>query len=497
VLAIINSERIAKLRQINEKLQKELKVLSGTLNKSSEKSKLRQKASTNENIKAKERELDVVQKQMQGYQKEIGSLKDKLAAKTGYDKIIDIENTLKDGDMKTQELLKQEKMLKDILKTQERELGKLKKDFGFTEKLKSLSEELKQYKEANRELEKKIQAENQSYQKCHTKFMDLQSKMQRLKEEKLRWKKAVADKLPAPPNEVIEESKRSEEEILQESLTLLQKRLKTEKAISTKNLRAVRMEIEEHERRLKEAEQEAKLNTDKLSQLRRVLRFRQLNPLDEGERNRTTINVQKEVKGDFILKVRTNKSIKNIRRSQKLLEETSQAEHSIKHEDTNENVRDLDKDDNKNKELNDDKEIEAENAECKKTENESAKDEKIEDENIKGEKIEDDKVEDKKVELVKDEKFNEELKEEKDQMIDKEVKKEEENLKVEGSSMNDKEVFKVYNKKEEMELPDEIPNKNKENTNEEQRVEQAKVENTESNKEEEMLDDLLGEKLAE
>jgi len=458
MLIIINSDRIAKLKNINEKLQKELKAVSGTLSKSSEKQKLRQKASNNENIKAKERELDIIQRQMQGYQKEIALLKEKLAAKTGYDKIIDIENTLKDGDMKTQELLKQEKTLKDILKTQERELEKLRKDFGFTEKLKSLNDELKQYKEANKELEKKMQAENQNYQKCHTKLMDLQSKIQRLKEEKLRWKKAIADKLPAPPNEVIEESKRSEEEILQESLTLLQKRLKTEKATNAKNLKIVRMEIEEYEKKVKEAEQEARLNTDKLSQLRKVLRFRQLDPLDDNEKNKTSINIQEEVKKNCIVKVRTNKSIKDIRNSQKLQEETNFPQDTkVLNEDTNKDIRDL-KDDNKNVE---NKNVEGEKNESGKLE--EVKDEKPNDEGVKNEKVNEE-----------NDKVNEELKNE--QIVNEEVKKEERDCKVGDNPIDNKELLKVYDKKEEMEIPNEPINQNKDNdNNEDQKVEEAKA----------------------
>eukprot|EP00826_Nyctotherus_ovalis_P049438 TRINITY_DN5984_c0_g1_i2.p1 TRINITY_DN5984_c0_g1~~TRINITY_DN5984_c0_g1_i2.p1 ORF type:complete len:583 (+),score=224.16 TRINITY_DN5984_c0_g1_i2:59-1807(+) len=319
------SDRITKLKQINGKLQKELKALSATLSKSSEKPRLRQKASEStgsEHIKAKERELDAVQKQMQGYQREIALLKEKLAAKTGYEKIIDIENVLKDGEMKTQELLKQERTLKGILRTQEKELEKLKKDFGLSEKLKSLSEELRQYKEANKELEKKMQAENQNYQKCHTRLMDLQSKAQNLKEEKLRWKKAVADKVPAPPSEVVEETKRSDAEILQESLGLLQKRLRTEKAVNARNLKAVRAEVEEYEKKIKEAEQEARLNTDKLSQLRRILRFRQLSPLEDSEKSqsKTTQNEKEEAKKDLMPRIKTKKhlSIRRIEKSQEL-----------------------------------------------------------------------------------------------------------------------------------------------------------------------------------
>ena len=88
-----------KLKQMNDKLAKELKILSTNLDKSLDKNRVKGKASnpyTDANIKgsvycwnfqiAREKELETAQKQIKNYQKEISGLKVKLEAKTGYEK---------------------------------------------------------------------------------------------------------------------------------------------------------------------------------------------------------------------------------------------------------------------------------------------------------------------------------------------------------------------------------------------------------------------------
>eukprot|EP01022_Parablepharisma_sp_SALTPOND_P000704 TRINITY_DN1044_c0_g1_i2.p7 TRINITY_DN1044_c0_g1~~TRINITY_DN1044_c0_g1_i2.p7 ORF type:complete len:356 (-),score=89.76 TRINITY_DN1044_c0_g1_i2:11477-12544(-) len=271
---------------MNEKLQKELKILTANLDKSLEKSKLKQKfpvSSNDANLNPREKELENMQRKIKAYQKEIAALKEKLEAKTGYEKIIDLENKLREGERKNQELQKQAQALEQILKNQEKELEKIKGNSETSGKLKALNEKLKTCKERNKELEKKLQSESASYQKQHTTLLDLQEKVQKLKYEKLRWKKAVADKLPAPPDEGANEAKRSEEEILQASLASLQKRLKIEKQTAAKTLEAAKAEVTEYQRKVKEAEQEQKLNTAKLAELKKVTRHNQLKPLEEGE----------------------------------------------------------------------------------------------------------------------------------------------------------------------------------------------------------------------
>jgi len=279
--------KISKLKTMNEKLMKELKNLQQNLDKTAEKQKISQKSSNvaeNEKLKNKQKELENVQKQVKSYQKEINSLKEKLDAKTGYEKIIDLENKLKEVEMRNADLSKQQASLEQILKNQEKELEKIRNGGEGSTKLKALNEQLKTVKEKNKELEKKITAESASYQKQHTQLLDLQEKVQELRERKIKWKKAIADKLPAPPDEdESNENKKNEEEVLQASLLSLQKRLKMEKASGAKALDAGKAEIAELQVKVKEAEQEQKLNTAKLSELKKMMRHNQLKPIEDSK----------------------------------------------------------------------------------------------------------------------------------------------------------------------------------------------------------------------
>ena len=185
--------------------------------------------------------------------------------------------------MKNQELQKEIQSLEQIQKNQVKELDKISGNTEANGKLKALNEQLKQCKDKNKELEKKIQAESASYQKQHNNLLDLQEKYQSLKKEKILWKKAIAEKLPAPPEEDAAESKKSEVDVLQSSLTSLQKRLKMEKTAATKALDTVKGEIADYMKKVKEAEQENRLNTAKLAELKKSMRHNQLKPLNDQE----------------------------------------------------------------------------------------------------------------------------------------------------------------------------------------------------------------------
>lgn len=185
--------------------------------------------------------------------------------------------------MKNNELEKEIKALETIQKNQEKEMEKNSGSSENSTKMKALNDQLKSTKEKNKELEKKIQAESASYQKQHNHLLDLQEKLQQLKKEKIRWKKAIAEKLPCPPEENEEEQKKSEEDILKSSLQSLKRRLEIERATSKKTLEGLKNEITNFQMKIKEAEQENKLNTAKLAELKKMMRHNQLKPLNEPE----------------------------------------------------------------------------------------------------------------------------------------------------------------------------------------------------------------------
>ncbi len=73
----------------------------------------------------------------------------------------------------------------------------------------------------------------------------------------------------------------TEEEVLKNSIASLQKRLDVERATAKKTLEGIRTEISEYQRKIKEAEQEFKLNTAKLGELKKMMRHNQLKPLKD------------------------------------------------------------------------------------------------------------------------------------------------------------------------------------------------------------------------
>ncbi len=200
--------------------------------------------------------------------------------------------------MKYATLQKELQGLEQIEKNQEKELEKLTLNQQPNSKIKELNEQLKSAKDRNKELEKKIQADTASYQKQHINLLDLQEKLQRLKEEKLQWRKAIAEKLPAPVDDKEgKETKKSEEEVLKNSIRSLKKRIEFERGVSKKNIESLKAELGQLQLQIKEAEQENRLNAAKLRELKPLLRHNQLKPLN-AEQTETTEGRSGDVGGN-------------------------------------------------------------------------------------------------------------------------------------------------------------------------------------------------------
>ena len=147
-------------------------------------------------------------------------------------------------------------------------------------KFKSLNEELKQCKKYNKNFERRLQTEDHNFQKQHEYLINLQNKLVSLNLEKIKWKNAIAKELPAP-SEDNKTKKRSQETLFKSALTLLQKRLKTEKIAAVKSIEVLKAEIEKYKRKIKEAEKEHRLSLDKLSELDKQVKHKLLKPLED------------------------------------------------------------------------------------------------------------------------------------------------------------------------------------------------------------------------
>jgi len=81
--------KIMKLKQINERLSKEIKLLNANLEKTIGKNRVKILESnpyTDTSLKAKEKELETLDKLVRSQQKEISNLRFELEGKTGYEK---------------------------------------------------------------------------------------------------------------------------------------------------------------------------------------------------------------------------------------------------------------------------------------------------------------------------------------------------------------------------------------------------------------------------
>eukprot|EP00826_Nyctotherus_ovalis_P008423 TRINITY_DN12181_c0_g2_i1.p1 TRINITY_DN12181_c0_g2~~TRINITY_DN12181_c0_g2_i1.p1 ORF type:complete len:318 (-),score=150.14 TRINITY_DN12181_c0_g2_i1:102-1055(-) len=261
---------------MNEKLVKQIKLLSSQLESSMKKPKEVAKEAAAED-KAKEKEIEVAQKKVKCLQKEIAELRAKLEVKTGYERIVELENQIKEIDIKHAECLKELKGLESIEKMQDKELEKYAQLRKPSDKFKELNDQLKEAKERNKELEKKIQADAANNYKQHVNLVDLQEKLHKLKEEKLLMRKAEA----SPAHDARKEHiKLPEEETLKKSITSLKKRIEFERSVSRKQIEAMKEELEQLRAQVKEREQEKKLRAERLKESKLLVRHNQLEPLN-------------------------------------------------------------------------------------------------------------------------------------------------------------------------------------------------------------------------
>ena len=216
---------------------------------------------------------------MTALHKEVGKLRVRLDAKIGYEKIIDLENRIKEADMIYSGYVSEYKGLETIKEKQDKDYDILIQSKESTEKITELNNQLKEAKERNKELEKKIQADSMTYQKQHESFVNLQEKLKKIKEEKFAWKKALAEGLP-PPKDDKPQGKKSEEEMLKNTILLIRKKMNFERNAHKKQMDALNSEMTQLQMSIKEIEQENKLNSAKIKQLKPLLKHNQLSPLN-------------------------------------------------------------------------------------------------------------------------------------------------------------------------------------------------------------------------
>lgn len=216
-------------------------------------------------------------------QKEVGKLRSKLGAKAGYENIMDLENKIREADMMYERYSKESKGLQTLRFRQDKHLSILMKSKESTATIEDLNNKLKEMKEKNKDLEKRIQSDTTNYQKYHENFVDLQERLQEIREMKQAWKSALAEGSPAPSEDV--PKKKSEDEILRNTIMLIQKKMSFEKNSNLKQTEEIRAEIAQLQLAIREIEKENKLNAAKIRELKPLVKHKQLAPLQIGTVN--------------------------------------------------------------------------------------------------------------------------------------------------------------------------------------------------------------------
>ena len=106
----------------------------------------------NDIIKQKKAELTKVQNKIKNYNKEIANIRRQLEGSYNIDKIIGLEDEVKDKERILKELQLEHKSLTGVQKEQEKALNSLKRDYELDDKISELNSELKQAKEKLRKV---------------------------------------------------------------------------------------------------------------------------------------------------------------------------------------------------------------------------------------------------------------------------------------------------------------------------------------------------------
>lgn len=231
----------------------------------------------------KQQELDAIRGRVAGLQKEVGRLRSKLGTRVGYENIVDLENKIREADMIYEKYSREYQGLETLKAKQEKDLDALMKSKESTENIEELNSRLKEVKEKNKELEKRIQADTANYQKQHENFVNLQERLQKIRDMKRAWRSALADGTP-PPSDDSPQKKKSEEEMLRNTIALIRKKMNFEASVHRKATESTRAEIVQLELNIKETEQENKLNAARIRELRPLVKHKQLVPLSQDAR---------------------------------------------------------------------------------------------------------------------------------------------------------------------------------------------------------------------
>jgi len=194
--------------------------------------------------------MENAQKQIKIYQKEINLLKQKLENLTGYNKIVELENKLKESELKIIDQNKEIRILKEIQKREEKDINKTLIEQDFEKKIQNITEMLKNEKIRNRELEKKLLEEQKSNIKLHALIVELQEKNKKSKNELNETK--CEHRFKEKKEDSNEEKYKEDIEKMQNLVKSIQRQLEKERIIFKRNTNLLKSEVNDLKQKLEQ-----------------------------------------------------------------------------------------------------------------------------------------------------------------------------------------------------------------------------------------------------
>ena len=165
--------------------------------------------------------------------------------------------------------------LTNIQKNQGKELNRIMGNQEYDTKIKSLNEDIKKTRDKIKDLEKKLNSDVSDSQKLHNAASELKDRFARFREE--CKKGGSVSKLEQSCEKG--DNKKEQVVVLQTSIATIQKMIKMERAGHKKRIEEFvkeRANLLEH---LKESEQEKKVGSMKVTEMKKSVRHNQLTPL--------------------------------------------------------------------------------------------------------------------------------------------------------------------------------------------------------------------------
>jgi chromosome segregation ATPase len=167
----------------------------------------------NEVIKQKKQELEKIQNKIKHRQKEISSMRRQLEGSYNIDKIISLEDEVKNKTRILKELKEENQCLIAVQREQEKALQNMKKDYELDDKISELNDQLKQAKERLRNLQFKQRQEERLLKQQHEQAIVLKERVHRMEQLVKDHKKRKAEQKP-----VVKEVNEEELQELQEQV---------------------------------------------------------------------------------------------------------------------------------------------------------------------------------------------------------------------------------------------------------------------------------------